>query len=115
MSDSGELVEEAAVAILARSWGLGTMEAARADAQIAFEVFEKARANTNVPTVAEWDAQVLEAREHAIAKGYTPEHDAKHGVRHLLRWAIDYSRRGRAADSSGLVVSALHLLEGAGE
>ena len=63
------------------------------------------------PSVEEWAARAHSAREKAIAKGYTPEHDAEHGVRHLLNWAIDYARRGRAEGSSGLILSAMALLD----
>lgn len=63
------------------------------------------------PTVEEWSARAQAAREKAIAKGYTPEHDAEHGIRHLLNWAIDYARRGRAEDASGLILSAIALLD----
>ena len=41
------LIEKAARAILARSWGLGTMDSARADAEIAFGVFEQAHTPTS--------------------------------------------------------------------
>jgi len=63
------------------------------------------------PSAEEWAVRIAAVREKAISKGYTPEHDAKHGVRHLLRWAIDYSRRGRAEDSSGLVAAAIDLAD----
>lgn len=65
----------------------------------------------NEPTVEEWAARAHAAREKAIAKGYTPDHDAEHGIRHLLNWAIDYARRGRPEDSAGLILSGLALLD----
>lgn len=63
------------------------------------------------PSAEVWADRVRAARAKAIAKGYTPEHDAKHGVRHLLRWAIDYARRGKAEDSSGLIAAAMDLAD----
>ncbi|MDY0984611.1 hypothetical protein SOM10_11965 [Microbacterium sp. CFBP9023] len=69
------------------------------------------RSEVPEPSAEEWAARVNAAREKAIAKGYTPEHDAKHGVRHLLKWAIDYARRGRPEDSSGLVAAAIDLAD----
>jgi len=67
------------------------------------------RSEVPEPSAEEWAVRVHAAREKAIAKGYTPEHDAKHGVRHLLRWSIDYARRGRAEDSAGLAAAAIDL------
>lgn len=63
------------------------------------------------PSVEEWAGRIRAARAKALAKGYTPEHDRKHGIRHLLNWAIDYARRGRAEDSSGLMSAAMDLAE----
>lgn len=63
------------------------------------------------PSAEEWADRIRAARERAVAKGYTPEHDAQHGVRHLLSWAIDYARRGRPEDSSGLIAAAIELAE----
>ena len=42
-----ELIEKAAKAILARSWGLGTLEGARGDAEAALAVFERAHTPTD--------------------------------------------------------------------
>lgn len=67
------------------------------------------RSEVPEPTVEEWAERARAAREKAIAKGYTPEHDAQHGIRHLLNWAIDYARRGRGEDSSGLMMAAMEL------
>lgn len=67
--------------------------------------------HTELPSIEEWASRAHAAREDAIAKGYTPEHDAEHGVKHLLNQAIDYSRRGRAEESSGLILAAMELLE----
>jgi hypothetical protein len=75
------------------------------------EVRRLRRSEAPEPTVEEWAARIRAARAKAIAKGYTPEHDAKHGVRHLLNWAIDYARRGKPEDSSGLVAAAMDLAE----
>ncbi|GAB3292941.1 hypothetical protein [Pseudoclavibacter terrae] len=61
------------------------------------------------PTVEEWTKLLYAERERQIAKGYTPEHDAAHGLRHLLNWALEYARRGRAVEASALVLSALQL------
>lgn len=69
------------------------------------------RSEVPEPSAEEWTARINAARQKAIAKGYTLEHDAKHGVRHLLRWAIDYARRGRAEDSSGMVAAAIDLAD----
>ena len=83
------------------------------ESQRALSVLASALRRSEVPepSVEEWVARVNAAREKAIAKGYTPEHDAKHGVRHLLNWAIDYARRGRPEDSSGLVAGAIDLAD----
>ncbi|GAA4774449.1 hypothetical protein [Microbacterium gilvum] len=77
------------------------------------DALERASQPVTEPTVEEWAARAQAARDRAIAKGYGPEHDAEHGIRHLLNWAIDYARRGRAEDSSGLILSALALLDSA--
>lgn len=69
------------------------------------------RSEVPEPSAKDWARRISAAREKAIAKGYTPEHDAKHGVRHLLRWAIDYARRGKAEDSSGLIAAAIDLAD----
>jgi len=67
------------------------------------------------PTPEVWKTRIEAVRERQIAKGYTPKHDAQHGIRHLLTWAIDYSRRGRAEDASALIYAALELLNAQGE
>lgn len=63
------------------------------------------------PSAEEWADRIVAAREKAIVKGYTSEHDRKHGIRHLLNWAIDYARRGKSEDSSGLIAAAIDLAE----
>jgi len=65
------------------------------------------------PTVEEWSALMLAERARQIEKGYTAEHDRQHGVKHLLNWAVDYARRGKAVESSTLIYSALTMREAA--
>lgn len=67
--------------------------------------------DAQVPTVDEWGAQIRAEQRRAAAKGYTAEHDAEHGIRHLLNRAIDFSRQGKAEASSGLILSALDILD----
>lgn len=66
-------------------------------------------------SVDEYGARLRDIRHHQVEKGYTPEHDDAHGLRHLLNWAIDYARRGRTDDSSAMMLAALESLDrGAG-
>lgn len=58
------LIEKAAKAILERSWGLGTMESARADAEVAFAVFEQAYTPTDDEREAEQQALCWECIEN---------------------------------------------------
>lgn len=57
-----------------------------------------------------WQVAIEAERERQITKGYTAEHDARHGIRHLLCWAIDYDRRGKTLEASALKRAALDLL-----
>ena len=63
------------------------------------------------PTVDAWKDTLASVRLRQIAKGYTPDHDREHGIRHVLNWAIDYARRGRSEDSAGMIVAALELVD----
>jgi hypothetical protein len=64
-----------------------------------------------IPTVEQFKDTLSSVRRRQIAKGYTPEHDVEHGIRHILNWAIDYARRGRSEDSAGMIVAALELVD----
>lgn len=66
---------------------------------------------TPVPTPEEWAQTIRSERDRQVEMGYSTEHDDVHGLAHLLRWAIDYSRRGKAVESSALVAAALDLIE----
>jgi len=68
------------------------------------------RSEVPEPTVEEWNARIESERNKAFMKGYTPQHDDEHGAQHLLAWAIDYARRGKAEASSGLIRSAIYVL-----
>lgn len=96
-------------ALSRKKWREDGWEAPAIDVQEALDALSGSEVPE--PSAEEWAARVNAAREKAIAKGYTPEHDAKHGVRHLLNWAIDYARRGRPEDSSGLVAAAIDLAD----
>lgn len=64
-----------------------------------------------IPSEEEFKDTLTSVRLRQIAKGYTPEHDDEHGIRHILNWAIDYARRGRSEDSAGMIVAALELVD----
>jgi hypothetical protein len=71
----------------------------------------RALLDESVPSVEEWGEAIIAERARHPEKGYTAEHDREHGVKHLLNWAIDYSRRGKAVESSSLIHSAMSLLD----
>lgn len=48
-------------------------------------------------------------RERQIAKGYTPEHDRRHGVAHVLRWVLHYGSRGEHLKAYAMVEAALEI------
>jgi hypothetical protein len=68
------------------------------------------RSEVPEPSVEEWNARIEAERNKAFMQGCTPQHDDEHGVQHLLAWAIDYARRGKAEASSGLIRSAMYVL-----
>lgn len=112
MTDHEKLIAEAEERLTVSRLGKSIMRETDRDLILIRKLAEALQAHVAPePTVEEWATQANMAREKAIAKGYTPDHDAEHGVRHLLNWAIDYARRGRGADSSGLILSALALLD----
>lgn len=63
------------------------------------------------PTVEEWSAEVAAERARHPDKGYTAEHDRKHGLKHLANWAIDYARRGKTVETSSMVLALLDTAE----
>lgn len=90
---------------------IGEPDIAIARPLAAFLIGEGYRRQGPIPTIIEY-AEILDAvRARQIAKGYTPEHDDEHGIRHLLNWAIDYARRRRPDDSAGMIRAALELLD----
>lgn len=63
------------------------------------------------PTRESWSSTLAEERDRQVAKGYTPQHDDEHGVRHLLNWAIEYARLGKHVEASALVWAAMDSLD----
>jgi hypothetical protein len=110
VTDNEKLIEEAAMAILARSWGLGTMEAARADAEIALSVFHTAHSLASEPPSRDaWRDSIVDERCQQPSKGYTSDHDREHGLDHLLEWAQEYARIGEPLKSAALIEAARDL------
>jgi len=59
---------------------------------------------------AEFRHKVVQERKRQIDKGYTLEHDRKHGPRHLINWAIEYTRRGKWVEAAALMLALDDLL-----
>lgn len=57
-----------------------------------------------------WNQKVLAERQRQIDKGYTPEHDKEHGLKHLLTWAYDYLGQGKHVEVGALLLAAVGLL-----
>lgn len=49
-------------------------------------------------------------RGRQVEKGYDAEHDDRHGVDHLLRWAIEYAFRGDRVKTAALIDAARALI-----
>lgn len=65
-------------------------------------------------------SDVIAERATHAERGWTPEHDAEHGVRHLLHLAADYAdraaandppSRGDAVKAASLLVAAIELID----
>lgn len=59
------------------------------------------------PTIGEWLKAMDVERARQIEKGFDDAHDERHGVNHLLGYAIDYSRRGRGLAAATMVREAI--------
>lgn len=62
------------------------------------------------PTTEEWAEQMDAERARQVERGYDDAHDAKHGVAHLLNWAVEYGRRGNAVAAATMTRCALRML-----
>lgn len=58
----------------------------------------------------DWRERIKIERQRQIAKGFDADHDAKHGVDHLLTWAQDYARKGEPLAAAALIEAARELL-----
>lgn len=65
---------------------------------------------SDAPTPEEWREHIKAERLRQSERGYNREHDARHGVDHLLTWAQDYARRGKMLASAALIEAARELL-----
>lgn len=65
---------------------------------------------SDAPTPEEWRERINAERLRQAEHGYDRPHDDRHGVGHLLTWAQDYARRGKAIASAALVEAAREVL-----
>lgn len=63
------------------------------------------------PTPDEWSAAMDVERVRQIEHGYDDEHDRKHGLRHIINWAIDYIRRGKTIEAATMLRSGLRIVD----
>ncbi|MCI2958227.1 hypothetical protein MN032_11010 [Agromyces atrinae] len=88
----------------------GDLRLARENRELETVLREARAASTSIPTVEEFIAAMDAEAVKSIEKGYTPEHDRKHGPDRLLNWAIEYARRGKPAAAANLIQAARRLL-----
>lgn len=58
----------------------------------------------------QWAGQIAAERERQVEKGYDRAHDEQHGIDHVLRWAQEYGRLGKAVEAAALVEAAREML-----
>lgn len=61
-------------------------------------------------TRARFDQSVEAERARHAMKGYTPEHDAEHGIDHLIAWAYEYTWRGDRVKAAAMLVALRDLI-----
>jgi hypothetical protein len=69
------------------------------------------RAEIPIPTVEEFLSAVVAENVRQVELGYDAEHDDAHGIRHLLNWSIDYSRRRKPVQAAALARAAWKALD----
>lgn len=62
-------------------------------------------------TRKDWIERLQAERKRQVEKGYTTDHDQKHGIKHLLDWALEYIRIGKKVEAGAVVLAALELKE----
>lgn len=55
------------------------------------------------------EEQVYAERERQVDKGYTPDHDRKHGIVHVLQCALRYAMREGALKTAAMIEAALEI------
>lgn len=94
---------------------IADLDAARSDGTIYTygHIQERLRAIAAVvPTAkAEFEVAVSAERQRQIEKGYTAEHDDKHGARHLINWAAENVVNGKPVRALALLGATLQHLD----